>query len=139
MNLLSKYFTFLLLILFLISACEKIPFDWRNKYVGNYKFTYQEQNMSGCPFSADSITSGEYNGKIYYNGKKDGKDDLHIIFAGNTEVVTTLDVNDSIKGDCSGTLRGKFQDKKSVNFTVFTPCFTHCSHTSYTVTGKKTK
>jgi hypothetical protein len=135
-NLLGKYFTFLLSTLFIVSACEKRLFDYRNKYVGNYKFTYQEQSVNGCIYNLGPVEPGEYQGKIYYDRKEDGKAGLHISFVSNITVAVLVNKDGSLGGEC-GSFTGKFQGRNTVNFTLLDPCFSHCSFTSYTVTGQK--
>lgn len=67
----KKVHIILLVLLLLISSigCEKNPFDYRTKYIGEYKFTdsWTSYNMSSSP--PTSSGTRETNGKMEYGEK----------------------------------------------------------------------
>jgi hypothetical protein len=57
----------LIAAIFLLSSCEKKPFDYRNKYLGEYHFTYQ--------YHVTYNGGGSQDTSIYYDGSiHDGED-----------------------------------------------------------------
>ena len=72
------------LVLIVALSCEKIPFDYRNKYVGNYEVTETLHYSIGAtsPDSTlDSTYIEVYNGKVGY----DGDEDIIIQYGDNKE------------------------------------------------------
>lgn len=56
-----KRILFLVITLLLFAGCRKNIFDYRNKYLGDYKFTIQSSAYGPCGYSANNET---YDGKI---------------------------------------------------------------------------
>ncbi|MBN8696001.1 MAG: hypothetical protein J0L87_05685 [Bacteroidetes bacterium] len=108
-----KKTTFYIIAIFaiLLSSCEKIPFDKRNKYLGNYRFTYSYYTWNSTPYQSPTITE-EYWGKVYYN-KKEAKNLIHIEFAPNMDFTFTIDKDGNISVCGSN---GKFSDRNTVAF-----------------------
>ncbi len=60
------------------SECKKRPFDVRNKYIGPWNFKYVVVTNT---MGQETQEAGDYSGRIYYNGKKDGKETIWMEFA----------------------------------------------------------
>ena len=61
---------FILVILFSI-RCEKLPFDFRNKYLGNWEFNLSDRHevYNGTQGFHDTTTLKTYHGEIKYGSK----------------------------------------------------------------------
>ena len=107
-NYLIFYFTIFLLILV---GCKKRPFDFRNKYLGEWDFTteYGYFNMSDST-SFDTVYN--YKGEVWYDEKGkiiiEYREDNILEFEINKEGEITID-------DYYDT-RGEFSDKNNVSF-----------------------
>jgi hypothetical protein len=104
-----------ILILFVLAAvtggCKKIPFDKRNKYLGDYHFTNSYFTWNITPYQSPTTTA-EYDGKVSYD-KKSNKNVIDIEFA--PSLVYRFEINDN--GEitiCGG--GGKFENKNKVTF-----------------------
>jgi len=93
-----------------IIGCKKIPFDDRNKYIGNYHFIYNYYSWSGSTMSP--VTYEEYDGRVYYN-KSESKDIIKIEFAPDKIFEFTYEEGGTIN-ICGGS--GLFATKKDVSF-----------------------
>ena len=127
-----KYFSILCI---LTLGCKKRPFDYRNKYCGNYDFHYIEIPWTSINGNL-SPNEGSYTGKVYYEKKANG-DIILINYKGNITLTFAIDRQGKIVG-CGGT--GQFEKHKSVAFEHKT---SSCSSGglgagyNYTVTGTK--
>jgi hypothetical protein len=72
----------LFLVLITSFSCEKVPFDYRNKYIGDYNFTtyYTEWSWATGMYTYDTT---EYNGKTVYGTTKEL---LKIDYQNNKEI-----------------------------------------------------
>jgi hypothetical protein len=61
-----QYFVLPIFLIILLSACEKKLFDRRNKYIGDYTFTYSYSYLQGGTVIDTSIF---YSGTIVYGSK----------------------------------------------------------------------
>ena len=119
-----------------IFSCKKRPFDRRNRYTGNWIFTYHtEDNTLG---QSPKIDSGNFTGRIYYNGKTDSKGRFWMEFApGKNEEFEVKKNGDIYRCDVKF---GAFQGTKS--FTLASKRVHICNYwlggsVSYTVAGKR--
>jgi hypothetical protein len=105
---------FYILLLAGISGCEKKPFDHRNKHVGNYHLTvdysYWQQDLGYY----DNGTY-EYDGRIWYDKKKDEKNILHLQINDQKEILFQVSKEDKILKYCGqaglGSEIGEFKKK----------------------------
>jgi hypothetical protein len=131
-----KYFYILfILIIEFFSGCKKIPFDDRNKYYGDWKFTYTYHSWRYGQGVSSPITE-EYEGKIVYDKNEKNKRSIVITCASYITMSFDLNENGTIVG-CGAS--GKFTDKRNVSFTYSTSA---CSYalgggTDYTFIGVK--
>ncbi len=65
----NKKYILLLFVLIIAFSCEKVPFDYRNIYVGSYNFTtyYTEWSWVTGKYTYDTT---EYDGKVVYGSSK---------------------------------------------------------------------
>lgn len=63
-----RFFIVIALLFLMISSCEKQPFDYRVKYLGNYDLSYIHENRLGCIDSSytgcEVITRGNVRAEI---------------------------------------------------------------------------
>lgn len=130
----SAYF-FILLVILVLGACKKRPFDYRNKYQGVWRFTYSYYKWSAYKGEAELFTD-RYRGRIYYDGLASKRDEMHIEFSDEFTSAISLTRSGHFSG-CGG--RGKFKDKKNVEFSYSSNgcSTTYSSGISYTITGTK--
>ncbi len=100
----------ILFLAVLFSGCEKIPFDARNKYCGDYLFSYSYYSWSGSSQSA--TIQKEYMGRVYYN-KADSKSTIHLAFSETEDFECTIDKVGNLK-KCGGD--GRFESKDKLSF-----------------------
>ncbi len=95
--------------LFIFSGCEKTPFDFRNKYCGDWNFTTDYMY-----FSPDSVhdTVYKYVGKVWYDEK--GKINIEY----RKDITLEFEINESgeIVFDAYYIVSGSFSDKNNVSF-----------------------
>lgn len=110
-QLISYSLTLLIVVLMSHSACKKIPFDNRNKYLGDWAFDvhYHSFTMNEGILYDYSDT---YIGKIEY-GKEKSK--IVIKYAVDKSVELLLDEDDILSGFPNQNSSGKFQDKKNLS------------------------
>lgn len=108
----GRALTLLFITSLIFASCKKHPFDYRNKYLGDFKFDVTE---SGKFKEGDSTyaTSYVWHGTVNYG---DGDNKVIITFGRD------LSIQPSIAKD--GTLNqlprlsGSFRDRKSVHFEI---------------------
>lgn len=108
MRLLLGFYSILLLAT--LAGCSKIPFDRRNKYCGDYLFSYSYYSWSGSSQSA--TIQNEYKGRVYYN-KADSKSTIHLAFSETEDFECTIDKVGKLI-HCGG--EGRFESKDKVSF-----------------------
>ena len=105
---------FIGLSVFALFGCKKIPFDFRNKYCGDYNFVYSYslwQYGIGV-YDADTIY---YSGKVYY----DKKGNIKINYDANSTLELGIEKNGNLRLDC-GALIGKFENKSKLELNYST-------------------
>ncbi len=107
----SIHLSFLLLITVsaLSSGCEKCPFDYRNKYTGDYNIIYETSWMHIFDQTSGSSTEN-FTGKVFYKKQEEGKVRLQY---NNTEIA--VEVNKKAEVLMCGKVAGKFT-KNSFSF-----------------------
>jgi hypothetical protein len=99
-------------------SCEKRWFDYRNKYTGDYHFTYKyskwDQNIGF--YETGTI---EFDGEIYYSKKDDAKNILHLHFTETETLDIKVEKNGLISATCD-VIIGKFTDKNTFQLTTST-------------------
>lgn len=105
-----KLYTFftISILSFVFFGCEKIPFDSRNKYVGDYNFeySYSSWQLNLGIYASDTIN---YSGKVYYSHK----DKIILNYNTNTELELGIEKNGNLRLEC-GTTVGKFENDDNV-------------------------
>ncbi len=99
-----------LLCVFLVAGCQKNPFDYRTKFVGNYNFTVRLTTWTIYKQTLD--TTYLYKGKIWYDGNETM---VSIEFSGYQPEIATLYEDGSMKGQH---VSGEFISTKKVRFKV---------------------
>jgi len=123
-----------LTILFFFSECRKKPFDRRNKYTGDWQFHYTMRSTTMG--NKELVTSGDYKGRIFYDGGKDKQHLVHLELAKDWEEEFELDA-DNYLIQCEK--RGKFTSEKSLSIIGSSAgCHTHLgAEISYTISGSR--
>lgn len=124
-----------ILILILTSlSCKKLPFDYRNKYIGDYNFVH---SYSSWTVNQGTYASGtdNYSGRVYY----DLKSKEYIKFEYNNSI---LELKVSRKGKLTlpcGAPAGEFTSDNSVtiNYSTSTCSGALGGGTNISVTGTK--
>ena len=95
-------------LLSIIFGCEKIPFDFRNKYVGDYEFeySYSSWQINIGVYETDTIN---YSGKVYYDEK--GK--IKINYNPNLTLDLDIDKNGTLSLECGAEI-GEFDDDENL-------------------------
>ena len=121
-------------------SCEKQPFDYRLKYVGNYDFTSTSVNYLACvdsSYNGCEVTSyGSFKGEVRISS---GDDNGLFIETPNTSYFVRLYKSGSFKseGDYSG-IQGNFNERGEVYYYFFSRGMMSWTN-SYSVEGKKTQ
>ena len=94
-------------------SCTKRPFDYRNKFIGNYKFTVHEQGYGPPPYSIDTIYY--YDGKISYGSNKNT---VYISFLGGGTTELTIYEDGTLEG-VGQYCNGEFESTKKVKYSCW--------------------
>lgn len=99
-------------ILLFLLGCEKQPFDYRNKYLGEWEF-----NVSRSELNTDSIGHYEsdaliYVGEIAYG---DAEDELLIKYTENNSVTLKISEEGKLSDPASNYSDGKFESRKKLH------------------------
>ena len=92
----SNNFIILLVLLVMPFGCEKVPFDYRNIYIGDYDFTIY---ISKRFFNPDSIEydTMQYHGQVSYGSDYTDKTSIKIKYLINAEFETQVKKNGQFK------------------------------------------
>jgi hypothetical protein len=134
-NRIPTYLLFLILFSSVLSVeCKKRLFDYRNKYIGTWNFTYTVIACNNSPSPCDTSKS-ESVGKISYD-RHSNKHVLDIEITPGSHHLYGVNKN-GIFTDCAAS--GKFTDSNTMSFvwTTRMECGGGHSAGSYTVTGTK--
>lgn len=88
----NKKYILLSFLLVSFLACEKVPFDYRNIYVGNYDFTIYNTEWSWVTGMYTRDTT-KYNGNVSYGERKSS---VLINYSQGKEVDLNVDRNGSM-------------------------------------------
>ena len=106
----ARYFVSSLFLILIFNSCKRSPFDYRNKFEGEYKFTTTVQTWDAN--MNDSIITFLYDGTVYYD-KENAKDEINISIGSLQKFTATIDREGNLFS-CGGT--GKIIKKESVTF-----------------------
>ncbi len=97
------------ILIITISSCKKNLIDFRNKYTGDFDFTYSYSswNINVGVFAADTLY---YAGKVYF--ENDGK--IIINYYSGNELELGIDKDGNLSLSC-GASAGKFDNSGSVS------------------------
>jgi len=131
-----KSFLKLIVILtstFIFYNCEKSIFDYRHKYVGEWKFTTIQTD-----FHIDD-TVGVYKiDTVYYNGSinyGEEREDLYIHYTKDRSLNLSVDKNGKLYNSSINYGEGEFESKEKVCIRIKTGGLG--AWTKYDITGKK--
>ncbi len=93
----------------LIVGCEKNPFDYRTKFVGDYRFTVNIDHYGSYPCGPD--TNYTDDGQVWYG---ENKEDLEIILANGLSFAFQVYEDGTIVG-CG---HGEFETEDKVNYVL---------------------
>ncbi len=119
-------------------SCKKIPFDYRNKFIGDYVFTKQYKFFYPPNNFIDTIYPAKFNGYIHY-GKESHQieiyyDDFINSIGDKEKLITQVYITrDGVFGGNSPT--GKFTNQNELAFAFSTTALGGVGGTTYT--GKK--
>jgi len=101
------FFLIIILGLLIVIGCEKEPFDYRNKYTGDWNFKVERTEINTDSigyYYHDSLT---YEGQIKY-GNND--DEIKIEYSGDNSIILKIDKEGVLSGFptyyCSGEFIG---------------------------------
>ena len=100
----KKQIFFLFLIAATFVACEKSPFDYRNKYVGNYNFTNVYTNVDSVGTITNTTTT--YLGRA----KTEGDKNMVVVFEANKSQSLRIDEDGNVYNSCD-TYIGRFESE----------------------------
>ena len=100
----KKQIVLLLMIAATLIACEKSPFDYRNKYVGNYNFTNVYTNVDSAGTISNATTA--YLGRA----KTDGENKMIVQFEANKSQSLRIDEEGNVYNACE-TYIGRFESE----------------------------
>lgn len=104
------FFSFLVILCF--TQCEKDAFDYRNPYIGDWKFDVvrTEFNMAGIGYY--SSDTSEYNGEIKYGGERNI---LLIKYGIDAEMEVAIDEDGNMVSFSYGRTSGSFEGYEELN------------------------
>ena len=105
-----KKILILLFCIFLVTGCQKNPFDYRTKFVGDYNFTVRLTTWTIYEQTGD--TTYLFKGKIWYDGNEKM---VSVEFSGYQPEKVNLYEDGSMKGQH---VNGEFVSTKKVRFKV---------------------
>ena len=100
----KRQILFLLVLAASFVACEKSPFDYRNKYVGNYNFTNIYTDVDSTGAITNSTTT--YLGRV----KTEGDNYMIVEFETNKSQSLRIDNDGNVYNSCE-TYIGKFESE----------------------------
>jgi hypothetical protein len=108
-NKMKKYVNLLwvLLLMIVLIGCKKEPFNYRNKFLGDWKF-----NVERFELNTDSIGYYYHDSLTYFGQIKYGnsKDQIHIEYSNDNSVNLTIDKENILSNFpsqyCSGAFEG---------------------------------
>lgn len=127
-----KKYIIIPLLCILIYGCEKKPFDYRTKYIGDYTFVVQSSSWD--PLNGQHDTTYTMEGEIDYGS---GKNAILISFSGSSSTkIFTLFEDGTIQArtipvGCSG----EFESVNKITYSCHWASPAH--HASRTVKGEK--
>jgi len=95
-----------------IFGCKKHPFDYRNKFLGNYKFNVHAEEWSGVKTWDTTYT---YNGRIYYDSRKNT---IRILYAEKYSLKPVLKEDGTLYIYSEYCSYGKFESNSNIRFRV---------------------
>ena len=113
----------------ILNGCEKHPFDYRNKFIGDYDFSVHKNVWDVTGENIDTYYN--YSGKISYGS---GDHLVKINFLDDAEIECWLFEDGSLRYIIK---EGEFESTKNVYFIIDYRSIG--SGTIYNVSGKKTK
>ena len=120
----------LILLLFIVFyGCEKHPFDYRNKFIGDYDFSVHLRVW--IPPDSVTETDYKYSGEISYGN---GDHLVKINFLDDKDIDCRLFEDGSLKYN---TIRGEFESTKKLHF--ISEYGGLGGKATYTVSGEKVK
>lgn len=107
-----KQMYWLLLGLLIFISCKKKPFNYRNKFLGDWEFKVERSE-----FNTDSI-GYHYNDTLIYTGKiKYGSndDELLIEYSNENSITIKIDKEDNLSGLPNAYCNGEFIGKDKIH------------------------
>ncbi|MCF8299394.1 MAG: hypothetical protein K9J13_17730 [Saprospiraceae bacterium] len=130
-SLTNKYLVYFFIIsILIIIGCEKTPFDYRNKYCGEWDFTINA-NSFNMTDSSSSDTVYYYKGEIWYENRKK----ISIEYLENIVLEFDINKDGEIFIDEYYDITGKFSDEHNVSFRKYSGGLG--AGTSHNVSGVK--
>jgi len=105
-----KHIFFVLFFCLVIFGCKKHPFDYRNKFLGNYKFNVHKYDSEGGITTLDTTI---YNGEITYGSDKNT---IYITYSKNSHFETSLNEDGQLGMYSKSNIYGKFESTHHIIF-----------------------
>lgn len=116
---------------FSILSCKKTPFDYRNKFTGNYNFTIQEHSVYGIFPVTVHDTTYTNEGKIEI-----GSDENDVLISPqNISLQATIYEDGTLSGYYNNNGKGEFSSTKEMKYTFGN--YSPGGSTTFTITGTK--
>jgi hypothetical protein len=94
----NKLASFVILsIVIILSACEKKPFDYRNKYIGKWDFVVERREFSMDTNDTHYWDTISYQGKIDY---ANGENNLLVQYTADDTITIEVDKDGNIVKPC---------------------------------------
>lgn len=98
----------------ILNGCKKEPFDYRNKFLGNYTFSVQEWTFNVYGVGVSTDTTFLFNGNISYGSDRNS---ILITYSTNVSVEPTIYEDGTFKGyGGDNSFSGAFESSKKVTF-----------------------
>ncbi len=125
---------YVLTFVFCNIGCKKTPFDFRNKYCGDYNFVYSYYSwqLNLGVYATDTIN---YSGKVYYSIENK----IEVDYNPNLSLELGITQDGNLSLPC-GTIIGKFEDDNNLTLNYNS---NSCGHgglgggSNYSIIGKK--
>jgi len=130
----KKFMIYGLLLIFAFTACKKKPLDYRNKYMGDWRFDVKKSSYNVVGPGMYEESDEVYDGSIAF-GASDST--IVIRYTETNEISVSINVEGKLGAFPTHYCSGEFTDKE--NLTLFLRWGGLGGGVSHSVTGKKKK
>ena len=125
---------YVILAVLVVAACKKKPLDYRNAYLGDWRFEVKKSSYNIAGPGVYEETNEVYDGSIAYGT---GDSTVLIVYTEINEILVSVDENGTMGAFPTHYCSGEFTDDE--NLTLFLRWGGLGGSVSHSVTGKKKK